>query len=62
MQISDVPETIASSDPKRNAPWIGEFTVEDGESSYFIFVEQTVFCNVNSFSKALFTLFSLFCV
>ena len=34
MQISDVPETIASSDPKRNASWIGEFTVEDGESSY----------------------------
>ena len=34
--------------------------MEDGESSYFIFVEQRAFCSVNSFSKALFTWFSLF--
>lgn len=60
--MAEDPETVAvSSDPpKRNAPWIGEFKVEDGDSIYFIFVEQKVLCTTNSFTKALFIWFSLY--
>ena len=58
--MSDNPETVASSPPTRNAPWIGEFVVEDGDSVYFIFVEQKVLCSVNSFAKSLYIWFSLF--
>lgn len=58
--MSDVPESVAAAEPKRNAPWIGEFAVEDGDTVYFIFVEQKVVCTVNSFPKSLFVWFSLF--
>lgn len=60
--MSDKPEDIAAAPPPRNTPWIGEFAVEDGESIFFIFVEQKVFCSVNSFTKALFLWFSVFYV
>ena len=58
--MSDVPETVATAESKCNAPWIGEFAVEDGDSVYFIFVEQKVVCQVNTFVKSLFIWFSLF--
>ena len=58
MSIS--PEAIAAAPPVRNAPWIGEFSAEDGNLMYFIFVEQKVLCSVNSFVKSLFIWFSLF--
>lgn len=60
--MSDVPEDVATAPPARNAPWIGEFSVEDGEAAYFVFVEQKVFCSVNSFTKSLFIWFSVFYV
>lgn len=60
--MCDVPETVATAEPTRIAPWIGEFMVDDGDSTYFIFVEQKVFCTVNSFVKSLFVWFSLFYV
>ena len=60
--MADVPETVATTPPVRNTPWIGEFNVEDGDSVYFIFVEQKVLCSVNSFTKSLFVWFSLFYV
>ncbi len=62
--MADVPETVAvSSDPpKRNAPWIVEFTVEDGDSVFLIFVEQKVLCTTNSFTKSLFIWFSSYYV
>ena len=59
-QMSISPEAIAAAPPVRNAPWIGEFSTEDGNSMYFIFVEQKVLCSVNSFVKSLFIWFSLF--
>ena len=49
--------SAAKDVPLRNNPWIGEFTAEDGDSSYLIFVEQRVHCSVNSFTKALFIWF-----
>ena len=58
--MSDAPETVAVAPPTRNSPWIGEFKAEDGDSVYFIFVEQKVLCTVNSFTKSLFVWFSLF--
>lgn len=62
--MSDVPETVAESPdpPQRNAPWIGEFKVDDGDSVYFIFIERKVLCTINSFAKSLFTWFSLYYV
>ena len=53
-QMSESPEAIATTLPAGNKPWIGEFTVDDGDSSYFIFVEQAPFFSLNSFVKALF--------
>lgn len=58
--MSDVPETVAAAPPIRSAPWIGEFMVDDGDSVFFIFVEQKILCSVNSFVKSLFVWFSLF--
>ena len=62
IQMSDEPDTVATSPPTRSAPWIGEFNVNDGDPVYFIFVEQKVLCTVNSFVKSLFVWFSLFYV
>ena len=36
--------------------------MEDGESQFFIFVEQKVFCTVNSFAKSVFIWFAVFYV
>lgn len=52
----------APDPPRRNAPWIGEFQTDDGDPTYFIFVEQKVLCCVNSFAKSLFIWFSLYYV
>ena len=57
--MSDKPEDVARGEPVRNAPWIGKFTVDDGDSTYFLFVEQMVLCSANSLSKTLFLWFSL---
>ena len=44
-----MPEDVAAAPSIRNAPWIGEFKVEDGDSVFFIlFVERKVLCTVNS--------------
>ncbi len=59
--MSENPEIVASSEGK-NTPWIGEFSAEDGDITFFVFVEQSVFCTVTSFSKAIFVWFSLFYV
>lgn len=56
-QIGEDPEVVASNPPVRNSPRIGEFDVEDGNNTYFIFVEQAVLCEVPSFCKALFLWF-----
>jgi hypothetical protein len=60
--MSSGPELIAAEIPHRNNPWIGEFSAEDGDLVYFLFVEQTVLCTVNSFVKALFLWFALYYV
>ena len=38
-----LPENVPATPPTRNAPWIGEFKVEDRDSVYFIFIEQNIF-------------------
>ena len=58
-QMSESPEAIATAPPARNTPWIGEFMADDGDSSYFIFVEQAPFFSFSSFVKALFFWFCL---
>ena len=60
--MSYEPELSALEIPMRNNPWIGEFSAEDGDCKYFIFVEFTVLCTVNTFAKALFLWFSLYYV
>ena len=60
--MSRDPESVANDVPARNTPWIGEFTADDGESIYFIYVEQTILCSVSVFTRALFLWFSLFYV
>lgn len=60
--MSSEPELKASEVPNRNNPWIGEFSAEDGGCEYFVFVEQTVLCTVNTFTKALFLWFALYYV
>lgn len=62
--MSDVPESVAVAEPHRNAPWIGQFVADDGDDHYiyFIFIEQSALCTVNSLSMALFIWFSLFYV
>ena len=59
LQMSDEPDTVATSPPTRSAPWMGEFNVNDGDPVYLIFVEKKVLCTVNSFVKSLFVWFSL---
>ena len=59
-QISEVPKFVAAAVPNRNASWIGWFAADDGDKCYFIFIEQSVLCTVNSLSMALFIWFSLF--
>ena len=58
--MSREPESVASDPPARNAPWMGEFTAVDGESIYFLYVEQAILCHVSTFTRALFLWFSLF--
>lgn len=58
-QISNDPEMLAKMPPARNGPRFAELTVVDGRSNYYLFMEQTVVCSVNSFSKALFLWFTL---
>ena len=60
MQIHNDPETLATMPPVRNSPIFVELTVADGESSYFLFMEQAVICSVKSFTKALFLWFALY--
>ena len=59
--MSADPELVASKQGK-NAPWIGQFCAEDGVVTFFVFVEQSVFCTVTTLSKAIFIWFSLFYV
>ncbi len=59
--MSADPELVASKQGK-NAPWIGQFCAEDGAVTFFVFVEQSVFCTVTTLSKAIFIWFSLFYV
>lgn len=50
---------MASNPPIRNSPRIAEFDVEDGNNTYFLFVEQMALCETSSFCKALFLWFSI---
>ncbi len=58
--MSGKPEDAARNPPSRPAPWIGEFSVDDGLPTYLVFVEHSVYCSVKSFQKALFAWFALF--
>ena len=60
--MSEKPEDVAKHPPARLAPWIGEFEVEDGTSTCFVFVEQSIYCSMKSFDKSLFAWFALFFV
>ena len=60
LQMSENPEDVAKHPPARLAPWIGEFEVEDGTSTYFVFVEQSIYCTMKSVDKSLFAWFALF--
>ena len=53
---------MASHPPVRNSPRIGEFSVEDGNSTYYWFAEQRVLCEAPSFMKLLFLWFSVYYV
>lgn len=45
---------VASRDPPRSAPRFAAFQGTDGGIvNYFIFIEKSVLCKVNSFAKAL---------
>ena len=58
-QIGEDPEVIASQPPLRNAPRIAEFAVEDGDSQFYLIVEQRVVCQTANFTKALYLWFCL---
>lgn len=58
--MSREPETVVGDIPARNTPWIGEFMADDGDSIYFIYIEQTILCSVSSFTRTLFLWFSLY--
>ena len=53
---------MVASEEARNTPWIGEFAADDGDSMYFVFIERTILCSVNSFTRALFLWFTLYYV
>ena len=48
---------VAAQLPVRNSPRFAEFAVEDGDSSFYIFVEQMTLCETSTFTKALFLWF-----
>ena len=48
---------VAAQLPVRNSPKFAEFAVEDGDSSFYIFVEQMTLCETSTFTKALFLWF-----
>ena len=50
-QMTDDPVAIAKRDPKRTAPRFASFEGEDS-SQYFIFVDDFVLTQANTFSKA----------
>ncbi len=60
--MSDEPECAALETPLRNTPWIGEFVADDGDPTYFIYIEQRILFTVNTFTRAIFMWFSLFYV
>ena len=60
--MSAEPESVGSEVPMRNNPWIGEFVADDGDPVYFIYIEQSVLCSVNTFPRSLFMWFSLYYV
>ncbi len=60
--MSADPESVAKEVSGRNNTWIGEFVAEDGDPTYFLFIEQQVLFSVNSFSRALFCWFSSYYV
>lgn len=43
----------------RNSPRFAEFVIEDGGSTYFLFVEQTTICESSTFTRALFLWFCI---
>ena len=52
--MTDDVNVIAARDPLRTAPRFAAFQGADGgHVDYFIFIEKTVLCKVNTFSKAL---------
>ncbi len=60
--MSDDPEVAATAVKGLNSPWIGQFSADDGGETFFVFVEQSVFCPTPTLSKAIFVWFSLFYV
>ncbi len=54
----DVEATKSASEVK--GPRIGRFIPEDGDEMFFLFLEDFVLCQVNSFERAIFVWFSLF--
>ena len=62
LQMSEKLEGVAKHPPARLAPWIGEFEVENGTSTYFVFVEQSIYSSMKSFDNSLFAWFALFYV
>lgn len=55
--IGEDPNVVSAQPPVRNSPRLAEFVVEDGNGTYFLFMEQMTVCEVNSFTKALFLWF-----
>lgn len=53
---------VGSQPPTRNAPPILEFSVEDGESVFYLMVEQKVVCQTANFTKAVYVWFCLYYV
>ena len=51
--MTDSPEEVGKRPPSRNSPRFVCFTDDNAEPTYFVYVEQTVLCQVSTFVKAL---------
>ena len=53
MQMIDSPEEVGKRLPSRNSPRFVCFSDDDAEPTYFVYIEQTILCQVSTFVKAL---------
>lgn len=59
--LTDYPEEVGKRPPSGNSPRFVCFTDDNAELTYFVYVEQTVLCQVSTFVKALIIWFVSHC-